>query len=109
MGAHGGRDNFTVRWTYARFPNVRSDSVNVEQKSWSQIRAGSREKSGVDYTEQQIRELDGGEAGEVLTARASAPISRAVSARDGRSSSRAAEIRVRGRDNVRIRTGRPIR
>jgi hypothetical protein len=36
--------------------NVRSDSVNVEQ-IMDQIRARVREKRGVDYTEQQIREL----------------------------------------------------
>jgi hypothetical protein len=38
--------------------NVRSDSVNVEQ-IMEQIRARIREKRGVDYTEQQIRELAG--------------------------------------------------
>ena len=36
--------------------NVRSDSVNVEQ-IMEQIRARIREKRGVDYTEQQIRDL----------------------------------------------------
>src|SRR5206468_11248392 len=36
--------------------NVRSDSVNVEQ-ILEQLRARIREKRGVDYTEQQIREL----------------------------------------------------
>ena len=36
--------------------NVRSDSVNVEQ-IMEQIHARVREKRGVDYTEQQIREL----------------------------------------------------
>jgi hypothetical protein len=36
--------------------NIRSDSVNVEQ-IMEQIRARIREKRGVDYTEQQIREL----------------------------------------------------
>jgi|SRR5436190_5198967 len=36
--------------------NVRSDSVNVEQ-IMDQIRTRIREKRGVDYTEQQIREL----------------------------------------------------
>jgi hypothetical protein len=36
--------------------NLRSDSVNVEQ-IMQQIRARIREKRGVDYTEQQIREL----------------------------------------------------
>src|SRR5882672_2639289 len=36
--------------------NVRSDSVNVEQ-IMEQIRTRIREKRGVDYTEQQIREL----------------------------------------------------
>jgi hypothetical protein len=36
--------------------NVRSDSVNVEQVM-EQIRARIREKRGVDYTEQQIKEL----------------------------------------------------
>src|SRR5437667_309972 len=36
--------------------NVRSDSVNVEQ-IMEQLRARVREKRGVDYTEQQIREL----------------------------------------------------
>src|ERR1700716_4164513 len=36
--------------------NVRSHSVNVEQ-IMEQIRARIREKRGVDYTEQQIREL----------------------------------------------------
>src|ERR1700704_4276496 len=35
---------------------VRADSVNVEQVM-DQIRARIREKRGVDYTEQQIREL----------------------------------------------------
>ena len=36
--------------------NVRSDSVNVEQLM-EQIRGRIREKRGVDYTEQEIREL----------------------------------------------------
>src|SRR5437867_10859142 len=36
--------------------NVRSDSVNVEH-IMEQIRARIREKRGVDYTEQEIREL----------------------------------------------------
>jgi hypothetical protein len=36
--------------------NVRSDSVNVEQ-IMEQIRARIREKRGVDYTDEQIREL----------------------------------------------------
>src|SRR5215813_2149528 len=36
--------------------NVRADSVNVEQ-IMEQIRARIREKRGVDYTEQQLREL----------------------------------------------------
>src|SRR5512140_613011 len=36
--------------------NIRSDSVDVEQ-IMQQIRARIREKRGVDYTEQQIREL----------------------------------------------------
>jgi len=36
--------------------NVRSDAVNVEQ-IMDQIRARIREKRGVDYTEEQIREL----------------------------------------------------
>jgi len=36
--------------------NVRSDAINVEQVM-EQIRARIREKRGVDYTEQQIREL----------------------------------------------------
>src|ERR1051325_3661982 len=36
--------------------NVRSDAVNVEQ-IMDQIRARIQEKRGVDYTEQQIREL----------------------------------------------------
>jgi hypothetical protein len=36
--------------------NIRSDSVNVEQ-IMEQIRARIHEKRGVDYTEQQIREL----------------------------------------------------
>jgi hypothetical protein len=36
--------------------NIRSDQVNVEQ-IMEQIRARIREKRGVDYTEQQIREL----------------------------------------------------
>jgi hypothetical protein len=38
--------------------NVRSDSVDVQQ-IMEQIRARIREKRGVDYTEQQIRELAG--------------------------------------------------
>src|SRR6185503_17094206 len=36
--------------------NVRSDSVNVEQ-IMEQIRSRIRDKRGVDYTEQQIRDL----------------------------------------------------
>src|ERR1700682_5356376 len=36
--------------------NVRSESVDVEQVM-EQIRARIREKRGVDYTEQQLREL----------------------------------------------------
>src|SRR3981081_1621938 len=36
--------------------NVRSDSIDVEQ-SMEQSRARIREKRGVDYTEQQLREL----------------------------------------------------
>src|SRR5439155_26777319 len=35
---------------------IRADSVNVEQ-IMEQIRARIREKRGVDYTEQQIREM----------------------------------------------------
>ena len=35
--------------------NVRSDSVNVEQ-IMDQIRARIREKRGVDYTEQEVRD-----------------------------------------------------
>ena len=37
---------------------IRSDSVNVEH-IMGQIRARIREKRGVDYTEDQIRELAG--------------------------------------------------
>src|SRR5438445_11302368 len=36
--------------------NIRSESIDVEQ-IMEQIRARIREKRGVDYTEQQIREL----------------------------------------------------
>ena len=36
--------------------NIRSDSVDVEQ-IMRQIRARIREKRGVDYTEEEIREL----------------------------------------------------
>src|ERR671934_136452 len=36
--------------------NVRADSVNVEQ-IMEQIRARIRERRGIDYTEQQIRDL----------------------------------------------------
>src|SRR2546430_1322178 len=36
--------------------NIRSDSVNVEQ-IMEQIRARIREKRGVDYTEEQLREI----------------------------------------------------
>src|ERR1700752_5144046 len=36
--------------------NVRSDSIDVEQ-IMEQIRARIREKRGVDYTEQQLKEL----------------------------------------------------
>src|SRR6476646_9214210 len=36
--------------------NIRSDSVDVEQ-IMEQIRSRIREKRGVDYTEQQLREL----------------------------------------------------
>ena len=36
--------------------NVRSDSINVEQ-IMEQIRSRIRDKRGVDYTEQQIRDL----------------------------------------------------
>src|SRR5438105_11832717 len=36
--------------------NVRSDSINVEQ-IMEQIRGRIHEKRGVDYTEQQLREL----------------------------------------------------
>ena len=36
--------------------NVRSDSIDVEQ-IMEQIRSRIREKRGVDYTEQQLREL----------------------------------------------------
>ena len=42
--------------------NVRSDSVNVEQ-IMEQIRERIREKRGVDYTEQQIRDLPRGQPG----------------------------------------------
>src|SRR5881628_603748 len=49
--------------------NVRSDSVNVEQ-IMEQIRARIREKRGVDYTEQQIRELAAVKLEKFLDARA---------------------------------------
>ena len=48
--------------------NVRSDSVNVEQ-IMEQIRARIREKRGIDYTEQQVRELANGKIEKFLDSR----------------------------------------
>ena len=48
--------------------NVRSDSVNVEHVM-EQIRARIREKRGVDYTEQEIRELASVKLEKMLDAR----------------------------------------
>src|SRR6202011_1931699 len=55
MGDSGGPADLQAFLTMPDF-NVRSDSVDVEQ-IMEQIRARIREKRGVDYTEQQIREL----------------------------------------------------
>jgi hypothetical protein len=55
MGDRGGAADLQAFLTMSDF-NVRSDSVDVEQ-IMEQIRARIREKRGVDYTEQQIREL----------------------------------------------------
>ena len=63
--------------------NVRSDSVNVEQ-IMEQIRARIREKRGVDYTEQQIRELAAVKLRSSSTRAASAPICSISSARRSR-------------------------
>ena len=58
VGGGGGADHLPSHLTPLNMAdfNVRSDSVNVEQ-IMEQIRARIREKRGVDYTEQQIREL----------------------------------------------------
>jgi hypothetical protein len=58
MGYRRGRDHLPadVRLRQVADFNVRSDAVNVEQ-IMEQIRSRIREKRGVDYTEEQIREL----------------------------------------------------
>ena len=68
--------------------NVRSDSVNVEL-IMEQIRERIREKRGVDYTEQQIRDLAAVKLEKFLDP-------------TGVRAARAAELRLRGCDAVRV-------
>ncbi len=83
--------------------NVRSDSVNVEQ-IMEQIRARIREKRGVDYTEQQIRELAAVKLEKFLDPRG-VRSDLLEQFRQGAADVRAAgaaELRVRGPDALRI-------
>ena len=79
---------------------VRSDNVDVEQ-IMRQIRARIREKRGVDYTEEEIRELASVKLEKFLDPRGR-PVgsARAVPA-GARRVDGAAELRVRGHDAVR--------
>ena len=83
--------------------NVRSDSVNVEQ-IMEQIRARIREKRGVDYTEQQIRELAAVKLEKFLDPRGvrSDLLEQFRRAPAGIRAAAAAELRVRGHDALRI-------
>ena len=83
--------------------NVRSDSVNVEQ-IMEQIRARIREKRGVDYTEQQIRELAAVKLEKFLDPRGvrSDLLEQFRRAQPPYAAAGAAELRVRGTDAVRI-------
>ena len=83
--------------------NVRSDSVNVEQ-IMEQIRARIREKRGVDYTEQQIRELAAVKLEKFLDPRGvrSDLLDQFRKAQPRLRAAGAAELRVRGRDAVRV-------
>ena len=86
--------------------NVRSDSVNVEQ-IMEQIRARIREKRGVDYTEQQIRELAAVKLEKFLDPRGvrSDLLEQFRKAQPAVHAARAAELRVRGRHAVRVAPG----
>ena len=79
---------------------VRSDNVDVEQ-IMRQIRARIREKRGVDYTEEEIRELANVKLEKFLDPRACARTCSSSSARDAQARRRRAELRVRGHDAVR--------
>ena len=83
--------------------NVRSDSVNVEQ-IMEQIRARIREKRGVDYTEQQIRELAAVKLEKFLDPRGvrSDLLEQFQRAQPAYEPPRAAELRVRRHDALRI-------
>ena len=80
--------------------NVRSDAVDVEQ-IMRQIRARIREKRGVDYTEEEIRELASVKLETFLDPAACALI--CSSSSDARApASAAAELRLRGLDDLRV-------
>ena len=88
---------------------VRSDSVDVEQ-IMQQIRARIREKRGVDYTEEEIRELASVKLETFLDPRARAVRpARALPPQRRRRRCRAAgaarELRVRGHDALRVAPG----
>ena len=87
--------------------NVRSDSVNVEQ-IMEQIRARIREKRGVDYTEQQIRELAAVKLEKFLDPRGvrSDLLEQFQQAQPRLRAARAAELRVRRRDALRVASRR---
>ena len=80
---------------------VRSDNVDVEQ-IMRQIRSRIREKRGVDYTEEEIRELANVKLEKFLDPRGRALRSaRPVPALEGGDAG-AGELRVRGRDALRV-------
>ena len=80
--------------------SVRSDSVDVEQ-IMKQIRARIREKRGVDYTEEQIRELANVKLEKFLDPRG-VRSDLLEQFRRKREALAAAELRVRGHDALRV-------
>ncbi len=88
--------------------NVRSDSVNVEQ-IMEQIRARIREKRGVDYTEQQIRELAAVKLEKFLDPKGvrSDLLEQFRRAQPHAPAARAGQLRLWRRDAVSSRIGRP--
>ena len=80
--------------------SVRSDNVDVEQ-IMRQIRARIREKRGVDYTEEEIRELANVKLEKFLDPRGVRSDLLEQFRREARPSRAAAELRVRGHDALR--------